>query len=201
MADTLPLNFPVENELLNLNIDYFDYAASAGYKKFYFGGTKDSVGDDYVLTTDSSLVSDTKNYTIDNGEDVDFDIKFKNPVTIANADAIVSFMAFCSGVDGDSFSATITVYHYDGSTETSLGTVTVTDSDADPSRYIKHTANFALTRKRFKVGDILRVSIAVTCSASWKMYIDPAGTISQTAESSGTITSTGSINIPFEVNL
>jgi len=198
----IPNTFQTVSENLVFNIDYFDYASGAGYKRFYFLGCDDSVGNKYVLTEDSSLASDNHNYQLSNGDDKDFDLTFQNPVIIEARDCYVQLATSCSGNDADTYSTVVTVYHVDASaTETSLGTVTITDADADPTRYTIKTAKFALTRKAFKRGEKLRISIAQTSTASFKTFIDPAGTVTQTSASGGSWTSSSFISIPFKMDL
>ena len=202
----LPIVFRSGSGNLTFNVDYYDYATGAGYKKFYLAGAGDSVGNKYFLTTDSGLNSDTQNYMAGTGSDIDFDLTFNNPTVIAGAEATISFMTLCSGNDGDTFSVAVTVYHVAvGGAETSIGTVTITDADGDPARKMKRTAKLTLTSKALAIGEKLRINLVITAAgtgaATWKVYFDPAGTISHTAESGGTINSSASINIPFKIDL
>ena len=180
---------------LVFNVDYFDWSQNAGYKRYYFLGTSDSVGHKYSLTDDSSIVGDESNRTTSTGDDLDFDLTFNSPVDVANATATISYVVTTAGAQ----TTTIiwTVYHYDGTTETSLGTVTKAITGTANQKW-QATAQLTLTEKHFAAGDILRVNAAVTSThAGTHMYYDPAGSISFTLTSTGTSTSSASINIPF----
>ena len=182
-----------------LNVDFFDFTTKGGYKNFYFLGTKDNVGSKYTLTTDNTLIADTDNPILITGNDINFDITFTTDVTIANAIATISYTTNTNG----STTQTIawTVYHYDGVTETSIGTVTgVVTSNANAA--FRKTLQVELTEKKFNKGDILRVNAVVTGSAWLRTFLDPAGTVSLTdANTGGNINSSSQINIPFKVEL
>jgi hypothetical protein len=65
------------------------------------------------------------------------------------------------------------------------------------------TVQFTLTEKKFARGDILRVNGVITtdeADTAARMFIDPAGTISQT-DGTGlrTINSASYIDIPFRI--
>lgn len=182
---------------LVFNVDYFDWSQRAGYKRYYFLGTNDTVGFKYILTDDSTILSDYTNYKTSNGDDLDFDLTFNSPVDIAAATATIKYMVQQAGT----MSTTIiwTVYHYDGTTETSLGTATNVSS-ATGNQFNQAAVKIPLTKKHFAAGDILRVNAAVTSTnAATFMYYDPAGSISKALVTGGTGTSSASINIPFEV--
>jgi len=201
----LPIKYRKGTNNLIFNVDYFDYLSGAGYKKFYLAGLTTTTGtNQYILTADNTIVADSDNSTIGgNGTDLDFDIEFNNPATIAAADALASFPTVMSSGNADYFNVTIKVIHYDGSTETELGTVTCDSDDGDPTIKRRKTCKLALTRKFFAVGDILRVNITISSSqaaGTHYTYIDPSGHITDTDAAGGTSTSDFSINIPFEVN-
>lgn len=181
------------------NIDYFDYATGAGYKKFYLFGTEDSVSKKYILTTNSSAMSATDNNEVHTTSTLNFDLTFNNPVTIANAPCTLNHTTVIAGA----MTITIiwTIIHYDGATETTLGTVTTAHTGV-ANEYKKQAAQVTLTKKNFRVGDILRVKAAVTSTnAAARMFFDPIGARNNTATDTSTVTTTASVNIPFEVDL
>ncbi len=189
---------------LIFNVDFFDFVTNAGYKKFYLGGTDDSVSLKYFLTTDAGYVSDELAFFIgNNATDIDFDITFGNNATIANAVASINYTVFQSD-PANTFTVAWTIYHYDGSTETSLGTVTDTTSAGGTNAYHGRAVKVLLTEKNFSKGDILRVNAIITTNTSVptaEMYIDPAGTQSFTSATARTITNSASVNIPFKIDL
>lgn len=190
---------------LVFNVDYFDYAAGAGYKKYYLAGADDSTSDKYFLTTDSGLISDNNVFQISgNGADKDFDLTFNNPMTIAAAEATLSYTVTLSGSNGDTFSIAWTVYHVStGAVETSLGTVTDAGSnDGDPTNYQRRTVKLTLTKKSFGVGDKLRINAIITTNnATTFMKFDPSGHLTYTDVAGGTINSQAVVNLPFEIDI
>ena len=198
----LPVQYREGGGNFVFNVDYFDWAQGAGYKRYYFLGTKDSVGNKYALTTDNSLLADDANVRLTGTASTDFDLVFNNSVTVANALCTASYTIEMDGTNSDSFTVAITVYHYDGSTETSLGTVTdTTTTDGDPAKRERRTVQFTLTEKKFSKGDTLRVTVDTTVNAgtSGQFYMDPAGSISFTGTSEQSINSSSEINIPFKI--
>ena len=190
----LPQPFTNSSPLV-FNVDYFDWARNTGYKTFYLLGTRDSVGDKYILTEDSSLSSDSANYKTSNGDDLNFDLTFENPVDIAGDLATISYHVQIAG----EMSTTVvwTVYHYDGTTETSLGTVTNAVSGTTHD-HLQATCQLQLTKKHFAAGDTLRINAVVTSTHTGTfMLYDPAGTISNASSTGQTVNSSASINIPF----
>ena len=179
-----------------LAVDYFDFVSGAGYKEFYFLGTKDNVGSKYTLTTDGSMIADDGNYILITGNDINFDLTFADNVTIANALATISYTTSTNGATTQTI--VWTIYHYDGTTETSLGTVTGVVTGTG-NQHFRKTIQLMLSQKTFKKGETLRVNSVVSGSAWLRTYIDPAGTQSFTSTAGGTITSASTINIPFKV--
>ncbi len=193
----IPENYRKSPPLI-FNVDYFDFAAGAGYKKYYLAGSDDSVGEKNFLTVDSSLVSDDNNKIFGaNGTDIDFDLKFATPITIAAADATINYTM----VIGADKSVTIawTIYHVRGVAETSLGTVTDTTSGSGANTQFARCVKFTLTKKKFSPGDILRVNAIVTSNTTelnGHCAIDPSGRTTL-----GTLTSTAVVNVPFEIDI
>lgn len=202
MAVGIPIAFRQGTGNLSFNVDYFDYASGAGYKKYYLAGSKDSVSSKYFLTADSSLISDNDNMEVaGNAQDKDFDLTFNNPAVIANAEATINYTVEMNGLDGDTFAVTWTVYHVStGSTETSLGTVTdYTSTDGNPANYREKCVKLTLTEKPLAIGEKLRINAVTAMSGSGKFYIDPSGTRSFTDNQSRTVTTRATINMPFKI--
>lgn len=206
---------PLDRELTELtttspilvNFDAFDFGTGFGYKKFYMLGTDDSSSVKYSLVTDSTLISDSTTAAWQVGGDTtdrDFDFTFNKPITIANADVTINYHVFMSSNASGTFTVAWTIYHFDGSTETSIGTVTdTTSSDGDPTVRYNRTVKVTLTRKRFAKGDTLRLNAIVTSNqgaGTHYFFIDPSGQVTFTNSQGGTGTSSSSINVPFEVD-
>ena len=179
------------------SFDWLDFATGAGYKSFYFLGIRDSTGNKYKLTQNSSISSASNNNYISTSSDVDFDLTFNNTITIANAEATITYFVDISSSGG--IGIVWTVYHVDGKTsaETSLGTVT--DESMGAAEDAKQTLILTLARKVFKRGDILRVNSVITSDTAAKFWFSPAGETSLVAENTTTYTNSSSIDIPFEI--
>ena len=149
--------------------DYFDSVIGVGFKKFYPVIGQTSTATQHYLTTDSSIASDSVWFQVDSSQDIDFDITVEVPFTIAAKDAIFNWRQ----VGGDSTAGvTWKIIHYDGSTETVLGTVIgKVTTTATEQLSVKAT----LTRKFFEKGDILRINPNVTIGGSGNVPFDPSG--------------------------
>ena len=198
----LPVQFRQAAPLL-FNVDFFDFISGAGYKRFYLAGLEDSVGQKFLLTNDTGLSADENNARLLGTTDTDYDITFDNPVTIAAADASISYTVFASGAGGQSMTIVWTVYHVtSGGTETSLGTVTDTGSDGvGGNAWYRRSVKLALTSKRINKGEKLRVNVAATqTAATFGYYIDPSG-LTVTGGTGGSASPTADINVPFVLDL
>ena len=170
--------------------DWFDFAAGAGYQTFYCVGGKDNSGNQFFLST-QALESDAENVNTSTSStaDVDFDITFNKPVTIAGADAYFR----CSITTGGGVSAYIVanVYHVTAAgVETSIGTGTCDSVAASQTNAIK-SWKFTLTKKSFSIGEKLRVNFIFTSSGATSTFQHNAGTTGNTLKA----------EIPFVVDL
>ena|SRR3990167_7377666 len=200
---SLPIIYRSSTDNLVFNTDYFDYAAGAGYKKYYLAGTFTSGSTKgYFLTADSTLVSASGNTIITATADYDFDITFNNAAIVAAADATISYMCNISGA-GSSIVVIWTLYHVtSGGTETSLGTVT--DVSVAPPSSEKKTVKMALTSKTVGIGEKLRLTAGITAGGGTsQFYFDPSGhiTLTDTIFTPATVNSSAYINIPFKIDL
>ena len=181
--------------------DYFDFATGLGYKKYYMAGLADSVGNKFILTDDDGLLADLDNYRVGaNGTDVDFDITFNNTISIAAANATISYTIKTEAAAAITMAWTI--YHVRGGSETSLGTITDSTTTAGGLAYYRKSMKVALTAKDFQIGDILRVNVIVTSNVALGtafMWIDPAGALSAADTLGRTVNTSANINIPFKL--
>jgi hypothetical protein len=187
-----------------VNVDYFDYAAGAGYKKYYLAGALDSVGAKYFLTVDSNLISDSANICIAGAADLDFDLTFNNPATVAGVEATINYTTFTNHAAAN-FRAVWTIYHVSAAAvETSIGTITDSTSNGLYS-YHKRCVKLTLTKKHFAIGEKLRVNVITTFNhGDTHLWHDPSGHISSFVDVAGyssTISSSASINIPFIIDM
>lgn len=199
---------PEQASQIIASYDFFDFASNVGYKTFY--GFNDVSGS-YALTT-NTIYSEDIYSSITNGEELIFDITFNRPVDVAAADAIINYQfGFVTADTSEQrdFTATFTVYHYDGTTETSLGSVIVDIAEGLQGNnwgYPLATSCgiVALTQKHFSPGNTLRLKLTMSESTGGtpKICHDPANRTATFSGSSGSGNaqfSTLSIDVPFEV--
>ena len=207
MAVELPINFRSGSGNLTFNVSYFDYAAGAGYVKYYLAGTDDSVSIKRLLTTDSSLISDLNACAITATGDYDFDLTFNNPAQIAAADATINYGLELFGNDGFTVTAAWTIYHVtSGGVETSLGSITDTGSvDGNPLQYHVRCVKIPLSTRVLGIGEKLRVNVIITTANSvgstFRLFTDPSGHISYIDVAGGSANSRATLNIPFKIDL
>lgn len=201
----LPQIYRRSADNLNFNVDYFDYAAGAGYKRYYLGGSEVSGANVYFLTTD----------TIDGSVDVRslpaasatasqaFILTFNNPATIASADAICEYTS--STNNAMTYHSNIQVFHVDSAgTGTSLGKAFLAARTSGAgSTYIREALVVALSQKAFGVGDKLKIVVELVSSGNTaNIYFDPGSRQTFTEGGSGaTIGSDFTITLPFKIDL
>lgn len=189
--------------------NFQDIITGQGIGEFYGLMLEDSTGNVYRISADSGLFS--KEWQTTQLRNVNttytFDLPFYTP-QIVDGEIIVSVTYFAysvySGSESFTNTVTISVYHYDGSTETQIDSSiaeTVTDQSPDSNvTYDQLTAGFTASNKHFKIGDKLRVKINLVTGNSSNansyggFYHDPAGRVS--------VTNYGSqlkINVPFKI--
>jgi len=147
-----------------INFDWTDSVTGLGFITFKGYATTDSAGTNYVLGR-NEVYSDpiaTEDTATEDGtfqllSDLDFDTEtFKKPLT-AKGTATINLSFSCNGDDSSGY-VVVTIYHYDGSTETSIGTATtatMTGGDDEPTQCI----DISLTEKTFAIGDLLRLNL------------------------------------------
>ena len=188
---------------LIFNVDYFDFIANAGYKRFFLAGLEDSVGQKFLLTNDTGLSADDNVFRLLGTTNTDFDLTFDNSVTVAAADATISYTVFSGAAGGQFFTIVWTVFHVtSGGTETSLGTVTDTTTEGvGGNAWFRRSVKLALTTKRLNKGEKLRVTAAATVTAgTFGYYIDPSG-LTVTGGTGGSASPRADINMPFVLDL
>lgn len=230
-VDTLPINFNIPNEGAVVSYNYTDLASGEGYQTFY-GGTA-SNGD--VLTQSNKFISETTHTSSEETPvsttstkyiDKDFDITFNTPRTIKGK-LFVSVPIGVQGlVGGESwyFKLITKVYHYDGSTETQLGS-TETGKEyfsgalgANGIKGFVATNYHDLTQKGFKVGETIRITVegwyrtnGGTARNAWvgighdptgradQDYDSPGGAIESAQVIDSDTNTTLQIDIPFKI--
>jgi len=196
----------------NITYNWVDYLAGAGYITFYgashivTGWTKK-----YILTTQNTVDSSSGStadaawiciwteYTASAAADIDFDYTFKKAATVGGASAYINATAKVD--NGDSVKFTATIYHYDGTTETSLGTTTdIHASAGGVDSYFRQLLVIPdVTIKAFAVGDTLRLNISAVNGGNIRIYHDPASKLSFTDQHTRTVGTDLIFNCPFKV--
>lgn len=214
MADVLPINFPLPTESAIASYSYTDVLNGLGYQHFYLGGFEDNGGITYkVIDTaiygDPLVISGTKDST---DTFTFYSNVFNAPRTIYGTCYYdYSIMNdFAGGQNPGTAYITLTFYHYDGTTSTSLGSCQGKASIGNTAPYKNEMANeLDLTQKRFNIGDQIKITVALTSSGGsaatsiGRVAIDPAGrtTYDGTSVDFDDIHSTFNIYVPFKLNL
>lgn len=171
-----------------INVDFKDFATGTGFVTFYGTDSNTSVAytsANHALTTTISYAN--LGFSIVNlgtALDIDFDVQFNRPISIKGEVIVnVPYLLSNSGapaVKDENIIATLR--HWDGTTETDLGTATSRQVTAtvptNDSAYGMATSKFTISKKHFAVGDTLRLTItSSTISANGSLTIghDPKG--------------------------
>lgn len=198
--------------------DWIDLTTGLGYRKYYACASNLSAGYSYFLTQRSDYdadpnkqgVSSFNNANYEKKYDLDFDIEFNVPAVIANAYATLNMMYYLWASAGETAYGyvVVSIIHYDGSSETNIGTATsAVDSVVGlATSYFRLCFNFALTQKKFAIGDILRLTVEVWAkvtgaSGQCGIYHDPGSRVTQTEASGGTAGTDLVVDIPFKIDI
>ena len=201
----VPNNFMFSAEQSTASFDYFDYATGQGYRKHYAGAAYDSASLKYFLTT-QTIDGDGTNVavTINNTNiELNFDLDINKPCIIGGADSLVNWTT----VQNNTIAVycIFTVYHVRGVTETSIGTIQSNTFTATVSpTYLRRCSKIPLTRKKFAIGDKLRLEVKFYTSGASdsSLFFDPGSRRTETETGSGgTIGTDLSIVIPFKIDL
>ncbi len=185
-----------------VTFDFFDFASATGYKRFF--GFQDS-DDNYALTT-NTIYSEEEDSVVATSFDQDFDIQFKKVLTVEGV-TVANMSTIFENTGGSAvtpaYVLTVKVIHYDGSTETVLGTTVANQSwgltGSGAAQTQTHAILIDTTQKAFAPSDILRINIVMTEATGGKYYIlhDPQNrTVTHVATAD---TSVMSFDIPFNI--
>lgn len=185
---TLPQTLPIPSEPSIASYNYTDIASGIGYVVYY--GAKGDNGE-YFLTTNKIYSEEIATFTEDTATtqtptkwiDLDFDVTFNLPRNI-KGDVIANIPMGCSADQATSYTekfyVIVKVIHYDGTTETEIGSGTsietslslATGGTAFAARTHLIKANIA-NIKHFKKGETLRLTVE-----GW--FYNTAGTVNVT---------------------
>ena len=170
MAELLPINYPQAPPKAIASYNWTDLAESTGYV-IYYGF--DNEADEYSLTQNSGLYSKTAKISkggAGTDSDEDFDITYSNP-QIIEGKLYVGITYYVESFNNENVDAELKVkiIHYDGSTETVIGTEQTSDNIAitlTGSEARRTTFSFDIANTKFKAGETLRVNVVLVPNGS-----------------------------------
>jgi hypothetical protein len=184
---------------------WVDYVQGIGYQRFYGVGSIISSGLTYFLST-KAIDASSQNGIYTSGIagadlDIDFDITFAIPSIVTDGKAYINASIY-KEADAEAVMV-VTIYHVSGVTETSLGTTTGLNRTGAASHYYRECIPVTLTRKKFAVGDKLRVTIQLNNVQTHeiRLYHDPTSSITLTDQQDRSIGTDLTIDIPFKVDI
>lgn len=219
MAITLPLNFPLPGESAVASYDYEDIVDGSGIVLLQAIGFTDSTGETYGLSK-NSLYGDPTETGSDPATEANFTIEktltfssaiFNTPRTIKGIAYIDGTMGLVESGATDGFNAkiTFTFYHYDGSTQTSIGSVTTetVESTHSSTKLQSFCLKTTLTQKLFQIGEVLQIKVDVylqktggTSNNQLFLAFDPMGNDTTHISSTNNQTTLRFL-VPFKINL
>lgn len=184
MAETVPVNFPSPGSSINVNYDFQDVITNSAYVILY--GHTDLAGNRTLIRQriDSHYPSFRVEFTGTAGLDgeVNFDYEFAVPQKVEGKLYVrVVFFAQATGVQTADCFLKIRILHYDGSTETLIGTQqtthTVSETEDSSTEYSMATLAFSVNRN-FKIGEKLRIEVekhsTTSTNSNGGFLVDPA---------------------------
>lgn len=144
--------------------DFTDIATGLGTEIFYLSSVN-STGPGVAYILIDTAIQGSADASVSSGTYINFDSSsFNSPRTVKGTAYITGEAAAAS-----SSTATFQIAHFDGSTETIIGSETVTESLSGGGDYF--AISFDLTETTFKVGDVLRVKMKT--GGTTTVSIDP----------------------------
>ena len=209
----IPQKFQVQGSSV-ASYDWKDLTSGLGYRTFYASKTQSG---SHVLIT-RAMDSSSADFYADDGAiaeqaeanlemDLDFDIAINVPC-ILRGTAYVNLSHKVVNAAGAMMHRyfVVTVYHYDGSTETSLGSETTKDCIATiDSR--RELITISLTSKKFAIGHILRLNVQLWASETVEanntifLYFDPNSLNTLTDPFERTIGTDLIFDCPFRIDI
>lgn len=166
----LPNNFQTQQAAI-ASYDYSDIANGQGVIEFDLFTSRDETTLSYHTQETGNNYSETLQSNGDDTQVYNFDSPTFNIPRVLKGTASFVFSWFVIQGGGNPTSGTqgnvsVGVYHYDGTTETSLGeatTITMTIPDGNNERGGRTSVlNFDITEKVFKRGDRIRIKVTTT---------------------------------------
>lgn len=183
MASTLPLNFPVPSEPSITSYDIDEIRDGVGYATYYLFTTHDNSGTNYVIDKEE-LYSEDNYLNGDVGGTTTTwtftSYPFLTPKNVKGDILTRAYTRHNAAGAAATLYVQIKVYHYDGTTETQLGSTWQSENMTVAgltNTYLNARINVA-TQKHFKIGDMIRVKVLTTSSGAtggtqWEVGFDP----------------------------
>ena len=206
MPGGLPIIYRSGSGNLTFNVDYVDYAANAGYKKFYCGGAAVSGAAVFFLSPQqipSSMSAATLWIQATNQISTKtFDMTFNNPARVTAADALAEFTT--NSATSTNLIVRVSINHVRGAVVTEFGMKETESFLTGTTEFQRNSLVIPVTAQAFSPGDKLRVitSLNENNSVVAKLYHDPSSRDTFTENGTGaTIGSDLVVSIPFKIDL
>ena len=186
VSKAIPPQFNVSQPAV-ASYDWTDIAEGTGIVTFYLIEVRDNTGDIFKLIPSQIEGSEQGANGWSSTSYVSFD------TTPFNAPRVMKGWAFFSGEvnhTGTNGTITATLYHYDGTTETAIGTEATSSSKTGDWNFC---LAFNVSRKHFKKGDMIRLKVKTSAAAIY-LNLDPSKT-------TGVGTQPPRLSVPFEINV
>lgn len=211
----VPNEFPSPQEPAVASFSYNDIANAAGYVTYYGQANWDSGSAlAYSLITTPVEAQDTYTEQAPSQDNTyTFDVTFNQP-RILNGDCYVVVPYFAKAVSTSAITVTVyaSLFHYDGSTETQIGS-TVSDSyTLNVTSTTQHDELLSAiiepsNETKFKLNDVLRLKVRIVTSSSANansrgaLWHDPTGSSVTGSELGDSRTHTLSVEIPYKIDI
>lgn len=205
----LPVTFPLPSETSIASYSWTDIANGAGYITFYGTTALNSTPTlTYSLITNAIEADEVITHQLKNNDETyTFDVSFNTP-RILKGDCFAVVPIYAKGAAGNELTTTanLSLYHYDGTTETQIGS-TVTGSIEGGDTYTWKTFCSIIepsAEVSFKIGDILRFKVnLVTDNAGSRggFSHDPTNSSYGDPYAGEERTRILSLHIPFKIDL
>jgi len=202
------------------NYSWIDIANATGIQTYYGVNTFDGSGilSPTAIDSYSWRTSGTPAASESKKEDKDYDLLFNVPQTVKGTLTVTHTYAVTNnnGVNTVHGYTKVRVYHYDGSTETEIGTqvttTTLSSGGVGQVEAARSVIKFASLNQHFKKGETLRVNIEMwswltSGSSSYQLYTDgsnrgtgPAVTV-PTAISGDTANTNIIVQVPYKIDV
>ena len=191
-------------------VNWEDIIDGCGYKRFYAAGSVASGAEVHFLT---SRILDSSSYRAGTGwgfkqtvnsSTTDYEIITQVPFILASGSAIINFSE-SSNRDGEYIQNHLLLYHVTtGGTATLLGSFncpTRLGETTSPHINYRECAKIAVPRKKFSIGEIIRLTVSGAAMGLGYYYIDPHSTTTFTDPEGRTIGSDFIVDLPIKIDI